>query len=106
MTHSAAELIGHRHAVNAQLVWLRGGFGRGAGAACTGFRDYIDRLDDVNTDAQPSGVPPARAREPRALTAVEKVLTRACRSLLVRLGGGSKDSCMSLSHPQECSAIN
>ena len=44
------------------VVWLRGGFGRGAGAACTGFRDYIDRLDDVNTDAQPSGVPPARAR--------------------------------------------
>ena len=40
------------------VVWLRGGFGRGAGASPAGFRDQTDRLDDVYTDAQPSGVPP------------------------------------------------
>ena len=40
------------------VVWLRGGFGRGAGASPAGFHDQNDRLDDVYTDAQPSGVPP------------------------------------------------
>ena len=44
------------------VAWLRGGFGRDAGASSAGFRDWIDRLDDVFTDAQPSGVSPPRAR--------------------------------------------
>ena len=48
------------------VVWLRGGFGRGAGASPAGFRDQTDRLDDVYTDAQPSGVPPpVHERSPR-----------------------------------------
>ena len=45
------------------MEWLRGGFGRGAGASSAGFRDQIERLDDVYADAQPSGVsPPAHER--------------------------------------------
>ena len=35
-----------------------------------------------------------------------KILTRACRPLLFRLGDGSKDYTMSLHHPRACSAIN
>ena len=41
------------------VAWLRGGFGRGAGASSAGFRDQIDRLDDVYADEGPSGVPPS-----------------------------------------------
>ena len=45
------------------LAWLRGGSGRGAGASPAGFRDQMERLDDVNAGAQPSGVtPPAHER--------------------------------------------
>ena len=40
------------------MVWLRGGFGRGAGASSTGFRDQMDCLDDVYTIARASGVTP------------------------------------------------
>ena len=32
-------------------------------------------------------------------SALEKILTRACRPLLFRLGDGSKDYTMSLHHP-------
>ena len=44
------------------VAWLRGGFGRDAGASSAGFRDWIDGLDDVFTDAQSSGVSPPRAQ--------------------------------------------
>ena len=44
------------------VAWLRGGFGRDAGASAAGFRDQMDRIDAVFTDAQPSGVSPPRAR--------------------------------------------
>ena len=40
------------------VAWLRGGFGRDAGASSAGFRDQIERLDDVYADVQPPGVPP------------------------------------------------
>ena len=40
------------------MEWLRGGFGRGAGASSTGFRDQMEHLDDVYADERPSGVPP------------------------------------------------
>ena len=40
------------------VAWLRGGFGRGARPSSTGFRDQMDRIDDVYAGAQPSGVPP------------------------------------------------
>ena len=76
------------------VAWLRGGFGRDAGASSAGFRDWIDRLDDVFTDAQPSGVSPPRAR----------ALSRECYAYhiwlsLGRFSDDSKDSCMSLFNP-------
>ena len=45
------------------VAWLRGGFGRDAGASSAGFRDWIDGLDDIFTDAQPSGVCRHRVHE-------------------------------------------
>ena len=83
------------------VAWLRGGFGRDAGASSAGFRDQIERLDDVYADAQPSGVSPPRAR----------ALSRECyayhiRLFLGRLWDHSKDSCMSLFHPFAHSHLN
>ena len=40
------------------MVWLRGGFGRGAGASSAGFLYHMDWLKYVYTKVGPSGVPP------------------------------------------------
>ena len=44
------------------VVWLRGGFGRGAGASSDGFLHHMDWLEHVYTKVGPSGVPPPVAR--------------------------------------------
>ena len=45
------------------VAWLRGTFGRGAGASSTGFRDHMDRIKHVYTKVGPSGVPPPGSHE-------------------------------------------
>ena len=40
------------------VSWLRGGFGRGAGASSAGFLYHMDWLEHVYTKVGPSGVPP------------------------------------------------
>ena len=50
---------GHRHAVGGLLVvWLRGGFGRGAGASPAGLLYHMDWLEDIYSKVGPSGVSP------------------------------------------------
>ena len=40
------------------VAWLRGGFGRGAGASPAGFLYHMDWLEDVYSKVGPSGVSP------------------------------------------------
>ena len=50
------------------VAWLRGGFGRGAGASSAGFLHHMDWLKHVYTKVGPSGVPPL----------VHRALSREC----------------------------
>ena len=50
------------------VAWLRGGFGRGAGASSAGFLYHMDWLKHVYTKVGPSGVPPL----------VHRALSREC----------------------------
>ena len=82
------------------VAWLVGTFGHDAGASHTAYRDYVSGLDDVCTDSRPSDVPPPRAR-----AHVEKILTRACSSSLVRLCYTLKGYGVELTDRQACLAV-
>ena len=82
------------------MVWLRGTFGRGAGASSTGFRDPVDRLDDVYTTHATFGVPP-----PVHETLSREMLTYACCASLVRLCYTLKGYGVELTNPQACLAV-